>query len=334
MAIMQPVQLAGTTVQRATLHNSDHVTELDIRVGDTVIVRKAGEIIPEVVKVLTDLRPSGTVPYQMPTHCPECNSPLVRPQNEAVTRCVNISCPAILRGSIIHWASRNALDIRGLGERIAILLINNNLVKSVADLYALTIEQIASLEGMGSKSAENLVRAIAESKSQTYGRILYGLGIRYVGSVNAKILAESFPTIEKLSQASFESIEAVYGIGEEIAQSVFEWLRIPKNQALIQQLQTVGLQFSNSEDSSNHDNNQSDQALAGKTFVLTGTLPSLKRDEATKLIEQAGGKVTSSISKKTDYLLIGENAGSKLAKAEKLGIPQLTEAELLELLNK
>jgi DNA ligase (NAD+) len=334
MAIMQPVQLAGTTVQRATLHNSDRVTELDIRVGDTVIVRKAGEIIPEVVKVLTALRPSGTIPYQMPTHCPECNSPLVRPPNEAVTRCVSISCPAILRGSIIHWASRNALDIRGLGERIAILLINNNLVKSVADLYALTVEQIASLERMGSKSAENLIQAIAESKSQTYGRILYGLGIRYVGSVNAKILAESFPTIEKLSQASFESIEAVYGIGEEIAQSVFEWLRIPKNQALIQQLQTVGLQFSNSEDSYSHDNNQSNQALAGKTFVLTGTLPTLKRDEATKLIEQAGGKVTSSISKKTDYLLIGENPGSKLAKAEKLGIPQLTEAELLELLNK
>jgi DNA ligase (NAD+) len=334
MAIMQPVQLAGTTVQRATLHNSDRVTELDIRVGDTVIVRKAGEIIPEVVKVLTALRPSGTIPYQMPTHCPECNSPLVRPPSEAVTRCVNISCPAILRGSIIHWASRNALDIRGLGERIAILLINNNLVKSVADLYALTVEQIASLERMGSKSAENLVQAIAESKSQTYGRILYGLGIRYVGSVNAKILAESFPTIEKLSQASFESIEAVYGIGEEIAQSVFEWLRIPKNQALIQQLQTVGLQFSNSEDSYSHDNNQSNQALAGKTFVLTGTLPTLKRDEATKLIEQAGGKVTSSISKKTDYLLIGENPGSKLAKAEKLSIPQLTEAELLELLNK
>ncbi len=334
MAIMQPVHLAGTTVQRATLHNSDRVTELDIRVGDTVIVRKAGEIIPEVVKVLTDLRPSGTVPYQMPTHCPECNSPLVRPQNEAVTRCVNISCPAILRGSIIHWASRNALDIRGLGERIAILLINNNLVKSVADLYALTVEQIASLEGMGSKSAENLVRAIAVSKNQTYDRILYGLGIRYVGNVNAKILAASFPTIEQLSQASFESIEAVYGIGEEIAQSVFEWVRIPANQALIQQLQTVELQFSNAKDSSNHDNNQLDQALAGRTFVLTGTLPSLKRNEATKLIEQAGGKVIGSLSKKTDYLLIGENPGSKLAKAEKLGIPQLTEAELLELLKK
>jgi DNA ligase (NAD+) len=332
MAIMHPVQLAGTTVQRATLHNSDRVAELDIRVGDTVIVRKAGEIIPEVVKVLTDLRPAGTVAYQMPTHCPECNSPLVRPQNEAVTRCVNISCPAILRGSIIHFCSRNALDIRGLGERIAILLINNNLVKSIADLYTLTVEQIASLERMGTKSAENLVQAIAESKKQTYDRVLYGLGIRYVGSVNAKILAESFPTIEQLSQASFESIEAVYGIGEEIAQSVFEWVRIPKNQALIEQLQTVGLQFSNSVDSSESNNNQPNQVLAGKTFVLTGTLPSLKRDEATKLIEQAGGKVISSISKKTDYLLLGENAGSKLAKAEKLGISQISEAELLNLL--
>ncbi|MGL4884323.1 MAG: NAD-dependent DNA ligase LigA, partial [Waterburya sp.] len=333
MAVMQPVQLAGTTVQRATLHNSDRVKELDIRVGDTVIVRKAGEIIPEVVKVLTDLRPAGTVPYQMPSHCPECDSPLVRPLNEAVTRCVNISCPAILRGSIIHWASRNALDIRGLGERIAILLINNNLVKSVADLYTLTVEQIASLERMGNKSAENLVSAIAESKNQTYDRILYGLGIRYVGSVNAKILAESFPTIEQLSQASFESIEAVYGIGEEIAQSVFEWIRIPDNKALIQELQTVGLQFSNSGDASSQDGNISNQVLAGKTFVLTGALPSLKRDEATQLIEQAGGKVTSSISKKTDYLLLGENAGSKLAKAEKLGIPQLSEAELLGLIN-
>ncbi|MGL6338043.1 MAG: NAD-dependent DNA ligase LigA, partial [Waterburya sp.] len=273
MAVMQPVQLAGTTVQRATLHNSDRVKELDIRVGDTVIVRKAGEIIPEVVKVLTDLRPVGTVPYQMPTHCPECDSPLVRPLNEAVTRCVNISCPAILRGSIIHWSSRNALDIRGLGERIAILLINNNLVKSVADLYTLTVEQIASLERMGNKSAENLVSAIAESKNQTYDRILYGLGIRYVGSVNAKILAESFPTIEQLSQASFESIEAVYGIGEEIAQSVFEWVRIPENQALIKELQTVGLQLANSGDASSQDSDTSNQVLAGKTFVLTGTLP-------------------------------------------------------------
>ena len=332
MAIMQPVQLAGTTVQRATLHNRDRVAELDIRVGDTVIIRKAGEIIPEVVRVLTDLRPLGTVPYQMPTQCPECNSRLVRPENEAVTRCINISCPAILRGSIIHWASRNALDIRGLGERIAILLIENNLVNSVADLYDLTVEQIASLERMGTRSAEKLVKAIAQSKNQSYDRILYGLGIRYVGSTNAKILTQSFPTIEALSQASFEAIEAVYGIGEEIAQSVFEWVRISDNQALIKSLQAAGLTFASSQTNTEDNADLSDQVFSGKTFVITGTLPSLKRDEAKKLIEQAGGKVTGSISKKTDYLLLGENAGSKLTKAEKLGIAQLSEPQFLKLL--
>ena len=330
MAIMQPVQLAGTTVQRATLHNSDRVAELDIRVGDTVIIRKAGEIIPEVVRVLPQLRPSDTVPYQMPTNCPECGSDLVRPEDEAVTRCINVSCPAILRGSIIHWASRNALDIRGLGERVAILLIENNLVTSIADLYALNAEQIASLERMGTRSAENLVMAIAESKDRSYDRVLYGLGIRYVGSVNAKILAENFTSIEKLSQASFESIEAVYGIGEEIARSVFEWVRIPANQALIRQLLAAGLQFSQA---SSDKIERSNQTFSGKTFVITGTLPSLKRDEAKKLIEQAGGKVTGSISKKTDYLLLGENAGSKLTKAQKLGITKLSEAEFLDLLN-
>ena len=332
MAVMQPVQLAGTTVQRATLHNSDRVSELDIRVGDTVIVRKAGEIIPEVLRVLKDLRPDATMAYQMPTSCPECNSALVRPEKEAVTRCINSSCPAILRGSIIHFCSRNALDIRGLGERIATLLIKNSLVHSVADLYTLTVEQIASLERMGTKSAENLIQAIAESKNQDYDRILYGLGIRYVGSVNAKILTENFPTIEELSQASFESIEAVYGIGEEIAQSVFEWVRIADNRTLIKQLQAAGLKFVSSQ-STLDSVAQSQQVLAGKTFVITGTLLSLKRSEAQQLIEQAGGKVTGSISKKTDYLLLGEDAGSKLAKAEKLGIPQLNEAQLLELLN-
>ena len=329
MAIMQPVQLAGTTVQRATLHNSDRVAELDIRVGDTVIIRKAGEIIPEVVRVLPDLRPSGTVAYQMPTECPECNSALVRPETEAVTRCINISCPAILRGSIIHWASRNALDIRGLGERIAILLIENNLANSVADLYSLTVEQIASLERMGTKSAENLVEAIAESKSQSFDRILYGLGIRYVGSTNAKILTQSFPTIEALSTAPFEAIEAVYGIGEEIAQSVFEWVRIEDNKSLIEQLQAAGLKFK-AEEINTEDNANS--IFVGKTFVITGTLPSLKRDEAKMLIEQAGGKVTGSISKKTDYLLLGENAGSKLAKAQKIGVKQMSEEELLKIL--
>ena len=332
MAIMEPVQLAGTTVQRATLHNSDRLKELDIRIGDTVIIRKAGEIIPEVVRVLTELRPPKTISYQMPSHCPECGSVLVRPEGEAVTRCLNTSCPAILRGSIIHWASRDALDIRGLGERIAILLIEHNLVKSIADLYSLTVEQIASLERMGTKSAENLVRAIATSQQQSYARVLYGLGIRYVGSVNAKLLAESFPAVEQLAQASFESLEAVYGIGEEIAQSVFEWFRVPNNQALINNLQKVGLQFSNPTNDMVREP-ETTKLLAGKTFVVTGTLPSLKRNEAKEIIEQAGGKVTSSISQKTDYLVVGANAGSKLTKAEQLGITQLSEVELLDLVS-
>ncbi|MDJ0691385.1 MAG: NAD-dependent DNA ligase LigA [Xenococcaceae cyanobacterium MO_188.B32] len=332
MAVMEPVQLAGTTVQRATLHNSDRVAQLDIRVNDTVIIRKAGEIIPEVVRVITELRPSNTQPYQMPTHCPECKSALIRPAREAVTRCVNSSCPAILRGSLVHWASRDALDIRGLGEKIVVLLVNNNLVKSIADLYTLTVEQIASLERMGAKSADNLVRAIDASKERAYARVLYGLGIRYVGSVNAQILAKNFPTIELLSQASIPSLESVYGIGEEIALSVFQWFKNPANLALIESLKVIGLQlyFANN----SVDNNTSNtNTLAGKTFVITGTLPSLKRSEAQKLIEQAGGKVTNAVSSKTNYLIAGENAGSKLTKARELGIPQLNEKQLTELLN-
>lgn len=330
MAIVEPVHLAGTTVQRATLHNSDRVAELDIRVGDTVIMRKAGEIIPEVVRVMPELRPANTQPFQMPHKCPECGSELVRPQGEAVVRCVNSSCPAILRGSLIHWASRDALDIRGLGEKNVILLIENNLVKSIADMYDLTKAQIADLERMGEKSADKLVKAIADSKSQPYARVLYGLGIRYVGKVNAEILAENFPSIEQLVQASVESLENVYGIGLEIARSVFQWFKIPANQTLIDRLQAAGLTFATQTSSSNATSNS--QNLAGKTFVITGVLPTLKRKEAEDLIKQAGGKVSSSVSAKTDYLVVGEDAGSKLEKAEKLGIKQLSEAELLDFL--
>ena len=329
MAIMEPVELAGTTVQRATLHNSDRVSELDIRIGDTVVIRKAGEIIPEVLRVLPELRPEGTTPYQMPSHCPECTSELVRPKGEAVTRCVNSSCPAILRGSLIHWASRDALDIRGLGERIVIALIENGLVTSIADVYSLEVPQVASLERMATKSATNLVNAIASSQQQPFHRVLYGLGIRYVGAVNAKILTESFSSIESLSQASIEDLEAVYGIGLEIATSVYQWLRIEANQALVQQLKAAGLQFT-AEVKQAIANSNSD--IAGKTFVITGTLPTLKRSEAKNLIEEAGGKVTGSVSKKTDYLVAGAEAGSKLDKAREIGVTELSEAQLLELL--
>jgi DNA ligase (NAD+) len=331
MAVMNPVQLAGTTVQRATLHNSDRITELDIRVGDTVIIRKAGEIIPEVVSILKELRPNNTIPYQMPVDCPECGSNLVRPQGEAVTRCVNLSCPAILRGSVIHWASRDGLDIQGLGEKIVILLLENNLIHSIADLYTLKVEEIAQLERMGEKSANNLIKAIHESKQQPWSRVLYGLGIRFVGNVTAKLLTENFKSVEELSKASVATLEGVYGIGGEIAQSVYDWFRNESNLQLIEQLKASGLQFS-LQISEQEKETSFNANVNGKTFVLTGTLPTLKRNEAKKLIEQAGGKVTSSVSKKTDYIVVGEDAGSKLKKAQSLGIQLLLEEELLNLL--
>lgn len=324
LALMKPVQLAGTTVQRATLHNIERIAELDLRIGDTVVIRKAGEIIPEVLRVLHDLRPSNTQPYHFPESCPQCNSKLVRPYGEAVIRCVNSSCPAIIKGSIVHWASRDALDIKGLGEKIVILLVENNLLNSLADLYSLTESQIANLERMGAKSATNLINNIEGSKKQSWARVLYGLGIRFVGNSTAKLLTENFENIEKLSKASLADLESIYGIGNEIASSVVEWFKIPANQTLIEKLQKAGLQFSNLVSNQNN--------LTGKTFVITGTLPTLKRNIAKNLIEKVGAKVSNSVSAKTDYIVVGEDAGSKLEKAEKLGIQQLSESELLTML--
>ena len=329
LAEMRPVQLAGTTVARATLHNRDRVAELDIRVGDTVIIRKAGEIIPEVVRVLYELRPEQTQPFQMPTECPECSQPLVKPEDEAVTRCINASCPAIVRGALEHWASRDALDINGLGEKLVLQLVEAGLVRSVADLYGLTVAQLVTLERMGQKSAEKLVQAIAASKQQPWERVLYGLGIRHVGSVNAQVLTTAFPSVATLATATVEDIAAVYGIGTIIAQSLHHWFRNPANHDLIERLQTAGLQF---QAELAPEATPKTTPLSGKTVVVTGTLPTLSRDEAKALIRQAGGKVTESVSKKTDYLVVGEDAGSKLKKAQDLGIPQLSEPELLALL--
>lgn len=331
LAHLQPVHLAGTTVQRATLNNEDRIAELDVRVGDTVVVRKAGEIIPEIVRVLPELRPEGTVPYTMPTHCPECNSELVRPQGEAITRCLNASCPAILKGSLVHWAGRDAMDIEGLGEKLVEQLVRSRLVRSVADLYRLTSEEIATLERMGKKSSEKLVAAIAASKERPWPRVLFALGIRHVGRVNADAIAGHFPSAEGLAAASVEELAAVYGIGEEIARSLARWWQIPANRELVEELRSAGLQLSQTPPEIAPVSETASQ-LAGKTFVLTGTLPSLSREEAKALIEAAGGKVTSSVSKKTDYLVAGEKAGSKLEKAEKLGIAILSEDELNALL--
>ena len=329
LAQMLPVQLAGTTVSRATLHNADRVAQLDIRVGDTVVIRKAGEIIPEVLRVLTELRPPNTTPFIMPKNCPVCGQPVVREKDEAVTRCVNTSCPAILKGSIEHWVSRNALDIRGMGEKIVHQLVDRKLVHSVADLYSLNLEKLTGLERMGEKSAQKLIDAIALSKQQPWSRVLYGLGIRHVGSVNAETITKKFPSVEELMGAKVTDIEAIYGIGVEIAESVNQWFRIGANQSLIQRLQEAGLQLQTTVIEEPENINL---VFSGKTFVITGTLPSLKRDEAKTMIQQAGGKVTGSVSSKTDYLLVGEDAGSKLAKAESLGVEQLSEERFLELL--
>ncbi|MGV0027085.1 NAD-dependent DNA ligase LigA [Phormidesmis priestleyi] len=327
VAELRPVQLAGTTVARATLHNRDRIAELDIRIGDTAIVRKAGEIIPEVVRILPELRPPGAQPFVMPTHCPECHELVVKPEDEAVTRCINLSCPAILRGALTHWASRGVLDIDSVGEKLVMQLVDQKLVRSVADLYDLTIEQLLTLDRMGKKSAEKIIKSIQVSKSQPWSRVLYGLGIRHVGSVNAQVLAQTFPTVEQLAQASPEAIAAVYGIGSEIAQSVYQWFQNHANQVLVERLRSAGLQLAGEVETP-----QAQTTLTGKVFVVTGTLPTLKRDEAKSLIQKAGGKVTDAVSKKTDYVVVGEEAGSKLEKAQSLGISLLSEAELLALL--
>lgn len=328
VAKLRPVQLAGTTVSRATLHNRDRIEELKLCEGDTVIVRKAGEIIPEIVRVLPELRPEGAQSYEMLTHCPECGEAVVKPDDEAVTRCINTSCPAILRGALTHWASRDALDVNGVGEKLVLQLVDQGLVHSVGDLYELTIEQLLTLERMGTKSAEKIIQAIQDSKKQPWARVLYALGIRHVGSVNAQVLTQSFPSVDLLAQAHPAEIAQVYGIGSEIAQSVHGWFQNHGNQRLIERLRSAGLQLVG------EDGNTPliATAITGKTFVVTGTLPTLKRDEAKAMIQKAGGKVTDSVSKKTNYLVVGEDAGSKLEKAQTLGVTLLSEDEFLQLL--
>lgn len=339
VAEFEPVPLAGTTVSRATLHNADRLAELDLHAGDTVVVRKAGEIIPEVVRVLPELRPAGAARLELPQVCPECGSALVREEGEAATRCVNSSCPAILRGALRHWVSKGALDVDGLGSKLIEQLVDRGLVGSIADLYRLDAALLASLERMGTRSAENLVTALAASKAQPWHRQLYGLGIHHVGEVNAKALAQAFPSAAELATAAAdtpERITAVFGIGEQIAQSLQQWFATPANQRLLEALEALGFSLAASaaerEAAGRSGGGTGGTALAGQTFVLTGTLPTLSRREAQARIEAAGGKVTGSVSKKTSYVVAGAEAGSKLAKAEALGVAVLDEAGLLGLL--
>ena len=338
VAEFEAVALAGTSVSRATLHNADRIAELDLHLGDTIVVRKAGEIIPEVVRVLPELRPSDATPVQLPQHCPECGSNLVREGDEAATRCVNSSCPAILRGGLRHWVSKGALDVDGLGSKLIEQLVDRGLVGSLADLYRLDAALLASLDRMGDKSATNLVEALEASKQQPWHRQLYGLGIRHIGEVNAKALAAAFFSINSLAAAALEApdqIAELHGIGPEISASLGQWLRTPANQQLLQDLRSIGLSLeanASEQEAASQAGADADGVLQGKTLVLTGTLPNLSRSEAKALIEAAGGKVSGSVSKKTDYLVAGEAAGSKLTKAESLGVTVLSEADLTALL--
>ena len=337
VAEFEPVALAGTSVSRATLHNADRLAELDLHAGDTVVVRKAGEIIPEVVRVLAELRPEAAQRLELPDQCPECGSELVREAGEAATRCVNSSCPAILRGALRHWVSKGALDVDGLGSKLIEQLVDRGLVGSIADLYRLDGAVLASLERMGSRSADNLVAALQASKTQPWHRQLYGLGIHHVGEVNAKALAAAFASAAELATAALDSpdvITAVFGIGAEIAQSLQQWFGTGANQRLLTELERLGFTLALSGEELEAQAQRSAAGsgpLSGQTLVLTGTLPSLSRSQAQALIEAAGGKVSGSVSKKTSYVVAGAEAGSKLSKAESLGVPVLSEAQLRDL---
>ena len=324
-AVLEPVRLAGTTVTNATLHNQDFISEKDIRIGDTVLVRKAGEIIPEVLSVVMEKRPEGTVPYRFPEVCPVCGAPVERDEEGAHIRCTGAECPAQLLRTLAHFASRDAMDIEGLGIAVVENLVNAGLVKTPGDLYFLKEEDVAKLERMGKKSAKNLLAAIEKSKSQDLSRLIYAFGIRQVGQKTGKVLAGRFETLDALSGAAVEELTQVEDIGEITAQSIFHWFQSPQSRHLIARLKEAGVNMKAEE-------RGEDQRFAGKTFVLTGTLERFTRDEATKMIEDRGGKAASSVSKKTTYVVAGEAAGSKLRKAQELGVPVLTQEEFLALM--
>ncbi|APH06481.1 NAD-dependent DNA ligase LigA [Bacillus weihaiensis] len=332
-AILEPVRVAGTTVQRASLHNEDLIREKDIKIGDTVVVKKAGDIIPEVVNVLTEQRTGEEKTFTMPTHCPACESELVRIEGEVALRCINPQCPAQITEGLIHFVSRNAMNIDGLGERVVIQLFQAGLIKDVADLYRLTRDQLLQLERMGEKSTDNLLKAIEQSKDNSLERLLFGLGIRHVGAKAAKTLAQNFETIEQLQEATVEQLIAINEIGDKMADAIHTYFQNPDVQHLIQELQSLGVNTSYKgpklvkvEDS--------DSYLAGKTVVLTGKLEQMSRNEAKEGIEALGGKVTGSVSKSTDLVVAGEAAGSKLKKAEELQIEVWDEARLIEEMKK
>jgi len=332
VAELQPVFLAGSTISRATLHNEDYIRQKDIRVGDTVTIEKAGEVIPAVVDVVLTKRTGVETAFAFPKTCPECGSKVFREMGDkeqgAAWRCPNPDCPAQVRGRIEHWCSRGAMDIEGGGEVLVRQLVKSGLVRDVSELYRLKSAELANLERMGEKSAQNLIAGIAASKQRDMWRVLYGLGILHVGAGVAKALGRHFAALDDVFGASEEKLMEAEDIGEVIARSIVQWWGDRVNRDIVDRLRKAGVNFK----SELYQPAAAAGVLAGKTFVLTGTLPNLKREEAAAKIEAAGGKVSGSVSKKTDYVVAGEEAGSKLDKAQKLGVKVIDEAELLKLL--
>jgi DNA ligase (NAD+) len=324
-ARLEPVRIAGATISRATLHNADEIERLDVRVGDTVVVERAGDVIPHIVKVLQDLRPPGAARFVFPARCPVCGSSASRPEGEVVVRCTNAACPAQLKESLLHFGSRGALDIEHLGEAVVEQLVERGLVHDFADLYRLTVAQLTELERLAEKSATNLVNAIAASRGRGLARVLYALGIRFVGDRAARLLAEHFGSIERVASATVEEVSEIHGIGPRIAESVRLFFDQPANQKAVEHLREVGVVLEEVTRPAGP------KPLAGKTFVLTGSLDRMSRDDAKARIARLGGRVTSSVSRKTDYVIAGAEPGSKLEDAKRLGVAVLDESAFLEL---
>jgi DNA ligase (NAD+) len=328
VANMEPVQLGGVVVRRATLHNEDEIRRLDVREGDTVLIQRAGEVIPEVLEVKLDKRPENTVPFEMPTACPVCGGDVERPEGEAVTRCINVACPAQLKERIRHFASRGAMDIEGLGPALINQLVDGEFVRDPSDLYALTVETLMPLERMAQKSAENVYNSIQGSKDRPLDRLIFGLGIRHVGEHVARLLAQRYPNLEALFNEPEEAVASVSGVGPTIAHSIYAFFQEPHTRTMIEKLKAAGVKL------------EADDApavpitgspLAGKTFVFTGSMESMARPELERLVVSHGGRAASSVSKATDYVVAGEKAGSKLTKAQQLGIVVLSEEEFLQM---
>ena len=328
VAYLTPVSLAGTTVSRASVHNEDEIKRLDLKIGDWVLIEKSGEIIPQILQVIESKRDGTEIEYEFPKTCPVCNFPAIRPAGEAVTRCSNEMCPAKIKARILYFAARKAMDIEGLGDVVVETLVNSGRVKTVADLYDLTVEEIAALERKAEKSATKLIEQIEISKTRGLQRLLYGLDIRHVGERYAKILARQYRTIENLAAATVEDLDAIHEIGAAVAESVHRFFQNPKSAETVKRLQNAHVKTEIDGGAATATN----ENFAGKTFVLTGKLEQFTRDEAAKIIEDAGGRVSNSVSKKTDYVVAGTDAGSKLTKAESLGVKVVSETEFAEMI--